>query len=64
MSFNALSNVARKKNKVEQNSEEYNLYKSGRKGCDLFKFPPNPFFNVGTCELKSKVKYNIRLIYH
>ena len=73
MSFNALSNVARRKNKVEKNSKKYNLYKSGRKGCYSFKYshppppPPQPFFNVGTsqitCALKSTVTYKIRLIF-
>ena len=72
MSFNALSNVARIKNKVEKNSKAYNLYKSGRKGCYSFKYshrpppPPQRFFNVGTSQitraLKSTVKYKIRLI--
>ena len=63
MSFNALSNVARRKNKAEKNSKEYNLYKSGRKGYYSFKYshrPPQPFFNVGTsqitCALKSTDK--------
>ena len=45
MSFNALSNVARRKNKAEKNSKEYNLYKSGRKGYYSFKYshrPPPP----------------------
>ena len=42
MSFNALSNVARTINKVEKNSKEYNLYKSGRKGCYSFKYSHRP----------------------
>ena len=70
MSFNALSNVARKKTKWKKIQKSTIFTKVNGKVVirSSVLTAPKPFFNVGTsqitCALKSTVKYKIRLIKH